>query len=215
MPNDERILETIPNGIVGLVPTKSCSEMGKMVDQYLTTWREHREHEHQHDAAFKDYHKESYIIPVSNPRFGSGEAKGIIRESQRGKDVYIICDCFNHGVTYNMYGKTVPMSPDDHFRDIKRVLSAIGGKASRVTVLMPLLYSSRQHKRKGRESLDCAVALQELAAMNVENIICFDAHDARVCNAIPLTGFGFTLILQVAFLPLAVVADYMLQAQFG
>ena len=196
MPNDERILETIPNGIVGLVPTKSCTELGKMVDQYLTTWREHREHEHQHDAAFKDYHKESYVIPVSTPRFGSGEAKCVINKSIRGLDLYILVDVTNWSLTYKLCGHENRMSPDDHYADLKRVIAACSGKARRITVIMPFLYESRQHKRSSRESLDCAVALQELVAMGVDNIITFDAHDPRVQNAIPLRG-GFESVRPV------------------
>ncbi len=196
MPNDERILETIPNGIVGLVPTKSCTEMGTMVDKYLTTWREHREHEHQHDAAFKDYHKESYVIPVSTPRFGSGEAKCVINKSIRGLDLYILVDVTNWSLTYKLCGQQNHMSPDDHYADLKRIIAACSGKARRITVIMPFLYESRQHKRSSRESLDCAVALQELVAMGVDNIITFDAHDPRVQNAIPLRG-GFESVRPV------------------
>ena len=196
MPNDERILETIPNGIVGLVPTKSCTDMGAMVDKYLTTWREHREHEHQHDAAFKDYHKESYVIPVSTPRFGSGEAKCVINKSIRGLDLYILVDVTNWSLTYKLCGQVNHMSPDDHYADLKRIIAACSGKARRITVIMPFLYESRQHKRSSRESLDCAVALQELVAMGVDNIITFDAHDPRVQNAIPLRG-GFESVRPV------------------
>ena len=196
MPNDERILETIPNGIVGLVPTKSCTDMGAMVDKYLTTWREHREHEHQHDAAFKDYHKESYVIPVSTPRFGSGEAKCVINKSIRGLDLYILVDVTNWSLTYKLCGHENHMSPDDHYADLKRIIAACSGKARRITVIMPFLYESRQHKRSSRESLDCAVALQELVAMGVDNIITFDAHDPRVQNAIPLRG-GFESVRPV------------------
>ena len=190
MPNDERILETIPNGIVGLIPTKSCTEMGEKVDKYLTTWREHREHEHQNDAAFKDYHKATYVIPVSTPRFGSGEAKCVINQSIRGLDLYILVDVTNWSLTYKLCGHQNRMSPDDHYADLKRVIAACSGKARRITVIMPFLYESRQHKRSSRESLDCAVALQELVEMGVDSIITFDAHDPRVQNAIPLRG-GF------------------------
>ena len=196
MPNDERILETIPNGILGLVPTKSYTEMGEKVDKYLTTWREHREHEHQHDAAFKDYHKESYIIPVSTPRFGSGEAKCVINKSIRGLDLYILVDVTNWSQTYKLCGHENRMSPDDHYADLKRVIAACSGKARRITVIMPFLYESRQHKRSSRESLDCALALQESVAMGVDNIITFDAHDPRVQNAIPLRG-GFESVRPV------------------
>ena len=190
MPNDERILETIPNGIVGIVPTKSCTEMAEKVDKYLTSWREHREHEHQHDAAFKDYHKDSYLIPVATPRFGSGEAKCVINKSIRGLDLYILVDVTNWSLTYKLCGHENRMSPDDHYSDLKRIIAACNGKARRITVIMPFLYESRQHKRSSRESLDCAVALQELVGMGVDIIITFDAHDPRVQNAIPLNG-GF------------------------
>ena len=190
MPNVERILETIPSGIVGIVPTKSCTEMAEKVDKYLTSWREHREHEHQHDAAFKDYHKDSYLIPVATPRFGSGEAKCVINKSIRGLDLYILVDVTNWSLTYKLCGHENRMSPDDHYADLKRIIAACNGKARRITVIMPFLYESRQHKRSSRESLDCAVALQELVGMGVDNIITFDAHDPRVQNAIPLNG-GF------------------------
>ena len=131
----------------------------------------------------------TYVINAQCPRFGTGEAKGLIDHTARGLDVFIICDCFNYGVTYKMYGQTVPMSPDDHFQDLKRVIAALGGKAKRINVIMPMLYEGRQHRRSARESLDCAMALQELVAMGVKNIITFDAHDPRICNAIPLGGF--------------------------
>ena len=131
----------------------------------------------------------SFIIKASCERFGSGEGKGLIKESLRGHDLFIIADLFNHGATYKMYGKEYPMSPDDHFCDIKRIIGAVGGKARRISVIMPMLYEGRQHKRSTRESLDCAQSLQELVAMGVTNIITFDAHDARVQNAIPLHGF--------------------------
>lgn len=196
MPNDERILETIPNGIVGLISTKSCTELGEKVDKYLTTWRENREHEHQYDAAFKDYYKETYLIPVKTPRFGSGEAKCVINKSIRGLDLYILVDVTNWSLTYKLCGHENHMSPDDHYSDLKRVIAACGGKARRITVIMPFLYESRQHKRSARESLDCALALQELVAMGVDNIITFDAHDPRVQNAIPLRG-GFESVQPV------------------
>ncbi len=190
MPNDERILETMPAGTLGLIPTQSCMAIGKKVDSYLAAWREHREHEHQNELAFKDYSKESYIIKTQHPRFGSGEAKCVISQSVRGADIYIMVDVTNHSLTYSLCGYTNHMSPDDHYCDLKRVIAAIGGKAKRITVILPFLYESRQHKRNSRESLDCANALQELVAMGVDNIITFDAHDPRVQNAIPLKG-GF------------------------
>ena len=189
MPNDERILETMPTGTLGLVATDSCIGLAQKVDAYLQGWREHREHQHANESAFKDYYKNSYIIKPSTPRFGSGEAKCVINQSVRGYDLYIMVDVTNYSLTYRISGFTNLMSPDDHFQDLKRVIAAAGGKAKRINVIMPFLYESRQHKRTGRESLDCAWALRELVDMGVENIITFDAHDPRVQNAIPLKGF--------------------------
>lgn len=189
MPNDERILETTPDGILGLIPLQSCKELGDKVDKYLVTWREKREHEHQNDAAFKDYRRDSYIINTSVPRFGTGEAKAMIKESVRGYDLYLLVDVTNYSITYTVSGHPNHMSPDDHYADLKRIIAAAGGKARRITAIIPFLYESRQHKRTSRESLDCALALQELTAMGVDNIITFDAHDPRVQNAIPLKGF--------------------------
>ena len=189
MPNDERILETMPDGALGLIPLKSCEELGAKVDQYLVGWREKREHAHKNEAAFKGYHRDSYIISTSVPRFGTGEAKGVIKESVRGYDLYLLVDVTNYSLTYSVSGHENHMSPDDHYADLKRIIAAVGGKARRITAIIPFLYESRQHKRTARESLDCALALQELTAMGVDNIITFDAHDPRVQNAIPLKGF--------------------------
>ena len=163
-------------GELSIIGMNGCEDFASQVDYYLKDWRRHGG-------------DESCLVQAQCPRFGTGEAKGLIKQSMRGHDVYIICDMFNYGVTYKMYGQTVPMSPDDHYADLKRVLGAIAGKARRVSVIMPMLYEGRQHKRMGRESLDCALMLQELEAMGVANIITFDAHDARVQNAIPLCGF--------------------------
>ena len=189
MPNDERILETMPDGALGLIPLKSCEELGAKVDQYLVGWREKREHAHKNEAAFKGYHRDSYIISTSVPRFGTGEAKGVIKESVRGYDLYLMVDVTNYSLTYSVSGHENHMSPDDHYADLKRIIAAVGGKARRITAIIPFLYESRQHKRTARESLDCALALQELTAMGVDNIITFDAHDPRVQNAIPYSGF--------------------------
>ena len=189
MPNDERILETMPDGALGLIPLKSCEELGAKVDQYLVGWREKREHAHKNEAAFKGYHRDSYIISTSVPRFGTGEAKGVIKESVRGYDLYLMVDVTNYSLTYSVSGHENHMSPDDHYADLKRIIAAVGGKARRITAIIPFLYESRQHKRTARESLDCALALQELTAMGVDNILTFDAHDPRVQNAIPLKGF--------------------------
>ncbi|MBR2951864.1 MAG: ribose-phosphate pyrophosphokinase [Clostridia bacterium] len=163
-------------GDLSVICTRGCEDFVAQVDSYLKEWR-------RHDS------EGTFLVEASCPRFGSGEAKGLIHQSLRGNDVYIISDVFNHGVTYKMYGQTVPMSPDDHFQDLKRIIGAIGGKARRISVVMPMLYEGRQHKRSSRESLDCALALQELINMGVENFITFDAHDPRVQNAIPLSGF--------------------------
>ena len=163
-------------GELSVIGMRGCEDFVSQVDAYLQEWRRH-----DNDG--------TYLVESACPRFGSGEAKGTIHQSLRGNDVYIISDVFNHGVTYNMYGMTVPMSPDDHFQDIKRVIGAIAGKARRINVIMPMLYEGRQHKRSSRESLDCAVALQELVNMGVTNLITFDAHDPRVQNAVPLSGF--------------------------
>jgi ribose-phosphate pyrophosphokinase len=189
MPNDERILETMPTGTLGLIPTESCFELADKVNYYLSGWREHREHQHKHDIAFKDYYRESYIIKPYTPRFGTGEAKCVINQSVRGYDLYIMVDVTNYSLTYSVSGHTNHMSPDDHYADLKRVIAAVGGKARRITIILPFLYESRQHRRTGRESLDCPLALQELVNMGVDNIITFDAHDPRVVNAIPLNGF--------------------------
>lgn len=189
MPNEERNLETIPEGALGLIPLESCKELGLKVDKYLVDWREKRQHRHENDPAFKDYRRDSYIISTAVPRFGTGEAKGMIKESVRGYDLYLMVDVTNYSLTYTVAGHKNHMSPDDHYADLKRIIAAVGGKARRITVIIPFLYESRQHKRTARESLDCALALQELVSMGVDNIITFDAHDPRVQNAIPLHGF--------------------------
>ena len=186
---EEKIIETIPVGPLGLIPLKSCRTLGEKVDRYLGAWRRERESEHKTTIAFAGYQKDSYMIDAGTPRFGSGEGKGTLNESVRGDDLYLMVDVCNHSLTYSLSGKVNHMSPDDHFQDLKRVIAAVGGKARRINVIMPFLYESRQHKRTGRESLDCALALQELVKMGVENIITFDAHDPRVQNAIPLKGF--------------------------
>lgn len=185
----ERTLENIPVGPIGFIPINGCQELGKKVDDYLVKWRKETAENMADDVVFQDYLKDSYIVDAKVPRFGSGEAKGIINESVRGKDMYIMVDVCNYSLTYSLSGHTNRMSPDDHFQNLKRVIAAIGGKARRINVIMPFLYESRQHKRSSRESLDCALALQELVNMGVDNIITFDAHDPRVQNAIPLHGF--------------------------
>ncbi|MCM1162428.1 MAG: ribose-phosphate pyrophosphokinase [Roseburia sp.] len=182
-------LETIPVGSLGIIPLKGCQELGAKVNQYLVDWRTERENAHKNSLAFSGYQRDSYILKTKVPRFGSGEAKGVILESVRGNDLYILVDVANYSLTYSLCGHENHMSPDDHYQDLKRIIAAVGGKARRITVIMPFLYESRQHKRSTRESLDCAIALQELVRMGVDNIITFDAHDPRVQNAIPLHGF--------------------------
>ena len=186
---EEKQIETIPVGPLGLIPLKSCEDLGKKVDAWLVEWRKERESEHKTTIAFAGYQKDSYIIGAKTPRFGSGEAKGELTESVRGDDLYIMVDVCNYNMTYTMNGLKNHMSLDDHYQDLKRVIAAVGGKGRRINVIMPFLYERRQHKRTGRESLDCAMALRELVDMGVENIITFDAHDPRVQNAIPLKGF--------------------------
>lgn len=186
---EDRKLETIPVGTLGMIPLKSCMPLGQKVDAYLAKWRKEWESKHKSTLAFAGYQRDSYILDAAVPRFGSGEAKGIINESVRGYDLYLMVDVTNHSLTYPMFETVNHMSPDDHYQDLKRIIAAVGGKARRITVIMPFLYESRQHKRTNRESLDCALALQELVSMGVDNIITFDAHDPRVQNAIPLNGF--------------------------
>ena len=188
MPDDSK-LETIPVGRLGIIAMESCTELGNKVDKYLVKWRAARQNEHKSTIAFHGYERSSYLIESACPRFGSGEAKGVIRESVRGTDLYILVDVLNHNLEYKISGKPSPMSPDDHYQDLKRVIAALTGKARKLTVIMPFLYESRQHKRSSRESLDCALMLQELIGLGVDNIITFDAHDPRVQNAIPLSGF--------------------------
>ena len=163
-------------GDLAVIGMNGCGAFADQVDYYLKEWR-------RHDG------EDTYIAKVDCPRFGTGEAKGMLYSSMRGHDVYIICDIFNYSVSYKMYGMTVPMSPDDHFQDLKRVIGPIGGKARRISVIMPMLYEGRQHKRSGRESLDCAQALEELQNLGIDCILTFDAHDSTIYNAIPGTSF--------------------------
>lgn len=180
---------TIPVGQLGIIALPGCEEMAKKIDSYLIKWRFERNSEHKNTLAFAGYEKPTYIVDIDFPRFGTGEGKAAIKQTVRGYDLFILCDVFNYGVTYKMYGMTVPMSPDAHYANVKRAISAVAGKAKRISVIMPMLYEGRQHKRSSRESLDCAMMLQELLNMGVDNIITFDAHDPRVMNSIPLCGF--------------------------
>ena len=186
---EKRNLETIPVGSLGIIALEGCRPLSEQIDKYLVRWRAERESEHKESRAFSGYQRGSYLLQAKVPRFGSGEAKGTILESVRGFDLYLLVDVCNYSLTYRLGGQENHMSPDDHYQDLKRIIAAVGGKARRITVIMPFLYESRQHKRSNRESLDCALALQELTQMGVDNIITFDAHDPRVQNAIPLHGF--------------------------
>lgn len=189
MKPDDSKYSTIPVGKLGIIALQGCKEIGDKVNDYIVNWRTERDNEHKSTLAFEGYERDSYLIDASCPRFGSGEAKAIINDSVRGSDLYIIVDVLNYSIEYSLSGRKCPMSPDDHYQDLKRIIAATGGKPRNVTVIMPFLYESRQHKKSGRESLDCALALQELTSMGVENIITFDAHDPRVQNAVPLKGF--------------------------
>ena len=189
---EKRNLETIPVGSLGIIALEGCRPLSEQIDKYLVRWRRERESEHKESLAFSGYQRDSYLLQARVPRFGSGEAKGMILESVRGFDLYLLVDVCNYSLTYRLGGQENHMSPDDHYQDLKRIISAVGGKARRITVIMPFLYESRQHKRSNRESLDCALALQELVQMGVDNIITFDAHDPRVQNAIPLWNLFFS-----------------------
>ena len=171
MKRHDKLAETIPYGTLGILALESSRDMGKRVNDYIVDWRNDRAQNHATAASFAGYNRDSFIIDSACPRFGSGEAKGIIRESVRGQDLYILVDVCNYNLTYTVCGQTNHMSPDDHYQDLKRIIAACGGKARRITVIMPFLYESRQHKRSARESLDCALALQELVHMGVDNII--------------------------------------------
>ena len=189
MPEYTDKFETIPVGALGIIATPGCEEFARKIDNYLVSWRKTRESEHTGTLAFAGYMRDSFLIDCDFSRFGSGEGKATIHETVRGGDLFIICDVFNYGVQYKIAGHTACMTPDDHFANLKRVISATAGKARRISVIMPMLYEGRQHKRVARESLDCAIALQELVNLGVDNIITFDAHDPRVQNAIPMKGF--------------------------
>ncbi|MDR0531012.1 MAG: ribose-phosphate pyrophosphokinase [Oscillospiraceae bacterium] len=181
--------QAVPVGQLGIVALPGCEHMAQQIDAYITRWRrDYVKHLPPGDIQYH-YLRDSYLIDARFLRFSTGEGKAVITQSVRGYDLFILCDCFNYGVTYEMYGREYPTSPDEHFSNLKRVISAVAGKERRLTVIMPMLYEGRQHRRSNRESLDCAMALQELVHMGVKNIITFDAHDPRVQNAIPNCGF--------------------------
>ena len=215
--HDKLILDNAPFGQLGLIPVSGCEKMGREIDNYLKQWRTERQHEHEDSPAFAGYQRPTYIIDSKVPRFGTGEGKGVLYQSVRGMDLYILVDVVNYSETYRMFSFDNHMSPDDHFQNLKRVIAAVGGKARRITVIMPYLYESIQSKRTTRESLDCAIALQELVRMGVDNILTFDAHDPRVQNAIPLNGFDtvqpayqFIKGLLNAYRDLKIDSDHML-----
>ena len=187
--NEESFLTT-PVGPLGLIAMRGTEEIAGKVNQWLLKWRQHTEATMPGDmTTTPGMGREDFLVRTSCPRFGNGEGKGLIKDSVRGLDLYILCDVGAYNCTYDMYGQKVPMSPDDHYMDLKRTIAAVGGKAKRITVIMPMLYGGRQHRRSSRESLDCALMLQELDRMGVNNIITFDAHDPRVQNATPEGGF--------------------------
>ena len=189
MANLDLLEKSIPVAPIKIAALKGCEELGKTVNDYLVQFRKELMEHRTNGIEWSGYAEESYLINCNCPRFGTGEAKGVINESIRGVDLFILCDITNYSITYKVSGYENHMSPDDHFQDLKRIIAAATGKAHRINVVMPFLYEGRQHKRSKRESLDCAMALQELVYMGVSNIITFDAHDPRVQNAIPLSGF--------------------------
>ncbi len=189
MPNTEQLEHAMPVAPIKLLTTKSALPLAMKVNNYLVDFRKSLNNNVKSDPAFHGYMEDNYLVEVSCPRFGSGEAKAILSSSVRGKDIFLLTDVCNHSVTYQMNGYVNHMSPDDHYQDLKRIIAAINGKAHRVNVIMPFLYEGRQHKRNGRESLDCAYAIKELMDMGISNFITFDAHDPRVQNSVPLRGF--------------------------
>lgn len=189
MPNLHELDVALPVAPLKLIVLDSATKLGNSVNNHLITFRRDIKNFAKNEPAFEGYVSDNYIVDTSCPRFGSGEAKGIIGESVRGKDLFILLDVCNHSITYKMNGYTNHKSPDDHYQDLKRIIAAVNGKAHRINVIMPFLYEGRQHKRTGRESLDCAYAVTELRDMGVHNFITFDAHDPRVMNAAPLCGF--------------------------
>ena len=189
MPNIKLMETALPVAPLKIAALDSCKELGRKVNDYIVRFRQDTLKESLDSPLFSSYQLDNYLVGCHCPRFGSGEAKGLIDESIRGKDLFIMVDVCNYSLTYTVNGKPNHMSPDDHFQDLKRIISAANGKAHRLNVVMPFLYEGRQHKRTKRESLDCALALQELTDMGVDNIFTFDAHDPRVQNSIPLHGF--------------------------
>ena len=190
MPDLRRLEDAMPVAPLKIIALSSAAKMGEQINKHIVDYRKTIKNDRvKQDPAFQGYIEKDYLLHVDTPRFGSGEAKAVFHESVRGKDLFILVDVCNHSITYEMNGYTNHMSPDDHYQDLKRVIAACNGKAHRINVIMPFLYEGRQHKRNGRESLDCAYALTELKNMGINNFVTFDAHDPRVQNATPLNGF--------------------------
>ena len=189
MADVSKLEKKLPIAPLKIVAMDSAAELGKVINNYLVSFRKETHAQYKGNPAFQGYHEDNFLLDAECPRFSSGEGKGVIHETVRGKDLYILVDVCNHSISYDLHGFTNYKSPDDHYEDLKRIIAAVAGKAKRITVIMPFMYEGRQHKRSGRESLDCAYALEELSAMGVSNIITFDAHDPRVQNAAPLCGF--------------------------
>ncbi|MBO5209484.1 MAG: ribose-phosphate pyrophosphokinase [Lachnospiraceae bacterium] len=189
MPNIEQLETAMPVAPIKLLAPEAALPLARKINSYLVDFRQSLNNSFKNDPAFHGYVEDNYLIEVDCPRFGSGEGKGVLNTSVRGKDIFILTDVCNHSITYKMNGFTNHMSPDDHYQDLKRIIAAIDGKAHRINVIMPFLYEGRQHKRTGRESLDCAFSIKELMDMGVSNFITFDAHDPRVQNSVPLKGF--------------------------
>lgn len=189
MSDYDNIEHILPVGPLKIAALEGCLDFGQAVDRELANSRKYSAEQNPYLASLPGYVKDSYLLDCKCPRFGTGEGKGQINGSVRGTDLYILVDVCNYSLTYTVCGYENHMSPDNHFQDLKRIISAATGKAKRINVVMPFLYEGRQHKRSKRESLDCSLALQELVDMGVSNIITFDAHDPRVQNAIPLSGF--------------------------
>ncbi len=189
MPNIEQLKTAMPVAPIQLLTTSAAYALAQKINKYLVEFRQNINNSFKNDPAFYGYMENNYLYEVPCPRFGSGEGKAVLDASVRGKDIFILTDVCNHSITYQMNGFTNHMSPDDHYQDLKRIISAINGRAHRINVIMPFLYEGRQHKRNGRESLDCAYAIKELMNMGVSNFITFDAHDPRVQNSVPLKGF--------------------------
>lgn len=189
MPNIEQLKTAMPVAPIMILTTQAALPLAQKINSYLVEFRQNLDNSFKNDPAFYGYMEDNYLFEVDCPRFGSGEGKAFLNHSVRGKDIFILTDVCNHSITYSMNGFTNHMSPDDHYQDLKRIINAINGKAHRVNVIMPFLYEGRQHKRTGRESLDCAYAIGELMDMGVANFITFDAHDPRVQNSVPIKGF--------------------------